>query len=114
METLNVADAKSRFSEVVSRAAGGERILIRRRTRPAAVVISPRELERLERASEAAMRLAAALGQSKDLLEKIEAGEAHPAMAAFGLWKDEPDLEHLAEEIQSNRESQEGRSETRW
>jgi antitoxin (DNA-binding transcriptional repressor) of toxin-antitoxin stability system len=34
MEGINVAEAKSRFSELVSRAASGERFLIRRRERP--------------------------------------------------------------------------------
>ncbi len=114
MEILNVADAKSRFSEIISRAAAGERILVRRRTRPAAVVISPRELERLDRASEAATRLAAALGQSPELLQRIDAGEAHPIMAAFGLWKDEPELEDLAGEIHRSRKRSGSRPETSW
>ena len=31
METINVAEAKSRFSELISRAGNGERFLIQRR-----------------------------------------------------------------------------------
>lgn len=111
METLSVADAKSRFSELISRAAAGERILIQRRTRPAAVVISPGDLERLERASEAALRLAEALGQSPELLRRIESGEAHPAMAAFGLWRGE-ELDGLEDTIRRERRSG-GRPEIR-
>ena len=36
METINVADAKSRFSELISRATSGERFIIQRRERPVA------------------------------------------------------------------------------
>ena len=60
METINVAEAKSRFSELISRAATGERFIIQRRERPVAALIGAAELERLERA---ARRLALVLGQ---------------------------------------------------
>jgi prevent-host-death family protein len=110
METINVGEAKSRFSELISRAAAGERFLIRRRERPMAVLLSSVELERLERTSKAAQRLAWALGQDKELLGQIEAEEVHPAMAAYGLWRDEADLETLADEIYANRECQAPRS----
>jgi antitoxin (DNA-binding transcriptional repressor) of toxin-antitoxin stability system len=105
MEAINSADAKSRFSELISRTAAGERFLIKRRERKVAVLINPDELERLERASYAARRLAVALGQDKELLEKVEKQAIHPIMAAFGLWKDEADLADLAEEIDSEREA---------
>jgi prevent-host-death family protein len=103
MESLNVADAKSRFSELISRAAAGERFIIQRRARPVAALIGATELERLERASQAARRLALALGQNKTILEKVERDELHPAMAAFGLWQEEPDLADLADEIAAVR-----------
>jgi prevent-host-death family protein len=109
MEKISAADAKSRFSELISRAASGERFIIQRRERPVAVLISPNELERLERSSQAARRLAQALGQDAELLAKIERREVHPAMAAFGLWRDEPDLDNLAEEIYARREQASGR-----
>jgi hypothetical protein len=67
------------------------------------VLISPGELERLERASQAARRLALALGQDAALLQKVERRETHPAMAAFGLWREEIDLADLAEEITTGR-----------
>jgi prevent-host-death family protein len=114
MHSINVAEAKSRFSELVSRAASGERFLIRRRERPAAVLISTAELERLERGTQAAHRLALALGQSAELMQEIEAGEVHPAMAAFGLWGDETELETLSEEISANRRRQASRQGTSW
>ncbi len=103
METINVAEAKSRFSELISRAATGERFIIQRRERPVAVLIGTADLERLERTSRAARRLALALGQSETILEKIERREMHPVMASFGLWREDPDLATLAEEIAGER-----------
>ena len=103
METINVAEAKSRFSELLSRAASGERFIIQRRERPVAALIGAADLERLERISHAARRLALALGQDETILEKVERGELHPSMAAFGLWEDETDLEILAQEIAAER-----------
>lgn len=111
MTAISMAEAKSRLSEVVSRAAAGERILVQRRTRPAAVLISPQELERLDRASKAALRLAAALGQDEERLERIEAGLEHPAMAAFGLWQDEPEFDDLTERLRAERDRQAQRPE---
>ncbi len=37
---------------------------------------------------------------------EIEGGEVHPAMAAFGLWREEADLAGLADEIRANRDRQ--------
>jgi prevent-host-death family protein len=110
METINISEAKSKFSEYLSRAAGGERFIIVRRARPLAALISAGDLERLERSAEITRRLAQTLGQSPKLLAKIEAGEAHPAMAAFGLWQDEEDLEHLESQIMNNRQRGSSRS----
>ena len=103
METINVAEAKSRFSELISRAATGERFIIQRRERPIAALIGTTELERLERTSRAARRLALALGQDEAILDKIERHEMHPAMAAYGLWRYESDLADLADEIEAER-----------
>ena len=103
MEKINVAEAKSRFSELISRAATGERFIIQRRERSVAALIGVEELDRLERMSRAARHLALALGQEEDIVEKIERRELHPAMAAFGLWKDETDLDEIANEIEVNR-----------
>jgi antitoxin (DNA-binding transcriptional repressor) of toxin-antitoxin stability system len=109
MESINVAEAKSRFSELISRAAAGERFIIQRRDHPLAAMIGAVELERLERSASAARRLAVALGQDRETIEKIEKGLLHPAMAAFGLWQDEPDLQSLADEITADRETQDTR-----
>jgi prevent-host-death family protein len=111
METVNMSEAKSRFSELVSRAMAGEQFLIRRRNRPAAVLIGSAELERLQRLSETTRRLAMALGQDADLLAQVEAERIHPAMAAYGLWRDVEDLAGLADEIAANRKRRSSRSE---
>lgn len=103
METINISEAKSRFSEYLSRAASGERFVIVRRARPLAALISAGELERLERSAEITRRLAQTLGQSAELLEGIDTGHVHPAMAAFGLWRDEEDLADLESQITENR-----------
>ncbi len=103
MMNINIAEAKSGFSELVSRAAAGERFVIRRRGKAVAALINPAELERLERAAQMAQRLALALGQDAALLEKVEHHELHPAMAAFGLWKD-AEFDPLDDEIQVGRE----------
>jgi prevent-host-death family protein len=103
METINVAEAKSRFSELISRAATGERFIIQRRERPVAALIGTTELERLERTSRAARRLALALGQSEAILEKVDQHELHQAMAAYGLWQNESDLSDLTDEIAAER-----------
>lgn len=89
METINASEAKSRFSEYLSRAASGERFVIVRRARPLAALISAGEFERLERSAKITRRLAQTFGQSVKLLEEIEERKIHPAMAAFGLWKDD-------------------------
>lgn len=111
METMSVGEAKSRFSELISRATAGERFLIHRRNRPVAVLIGSTELERLERLSDTAHRLAMVLGQDADLLGQVQAREIHPAMAAFGLWRGVQELATLADEIAANREGPSSRDE---
>jgi prevent-host-death family protein len=111
VENISMSEAKSRFSEYLSRAASGERFVIMRRQRPLAAIIGAGELSRLERSAEITRRLAQSLGQSKKLLDKIEAGEAHPAMVAFGLWKDEADLAELENVVKKNRRSPSSRPE---
>lgn len=111
MQTVNVIEAKSRFSELLSRTAGGERFIIRRREKPVAVLVGLDELGRLEQAAQMARNLALSLGQSEEILKQIEAGTAHPAMAAFGLWQDETDLDGLVEEISRSRQDDEPRGE---
>ena len=111
METMSIGEAKSRFSELISRAMAWERFLIRRRNRPVAVLIGSAELERLERLSDTVPRLAMALGQDAQLLKQVREERIHPAMAACGLWRDVEDLATLADEITVNRQQQVSRAE---
>ena len=106
METIGVAEAKGRLSELILRAAAGERFVIEQQERPMAALVSAAELERLERNWQTVHDLALALGQSPELLKQIELDQIHPAMSAFGLWRDETDLEGLTAEIYSNRQNQ--------
>lgn len=106
MTDLNIVEAKSRFSEVLGRAAAGERFVIHRRSRPLAVLISPTEWERLQRTAELGSYLAQALGQDPAILAAIADGEAHPIMAAYGLWQAEDDLADLSDGTMRNRASQ--------
>jgi prevent-host-death family protein len=111
MQTINVVEAKSRFSELLSRAAAGERFLIQRRERAVAVLLSHEELARLEQAAQMARHLALSLGQDEALLKQVEDQELHPAMAAFGLWRDEPEFSDLSETILRERHIQGERRE---
>jgi hypothetical protein len=49
------------------------------------------------------LRLARALGQSEDMLRQIEEGNAHPIMAAYGLWLDDAEGGAMAETITRGR-----------
>ncbi len=91
MNVISAGKARKRLSELISRAAAGERFLIRRRERPMAVLIGVTELDRLERRYKAASRLALSLGQSAEILKEVEDENIHPAMVALGLWRDEPE-----------------------
>ena len=59
--------------------------------------------EAKSRFAEITRRLAQTLRQSAELLESIETGKVHPAMVAFGLWKDEEDLDDLETQIMEDR-----------
>ena len=62
---MGVAEAKRRFSELLDRVGAGERVVIRRRGRPAAVLVSATP-EALERAAAAPIGLAAVAGALAD------------------------------------------------
>jgi prevent-host-death family protein len=66
--TLNVAGAKRRLSELMSRVAyKGERFLIKRRSTPMVALVSAEDLSRLERQSSAGKGLLAALAHGPSL-----------------------------------------------
>jgi prevent-host-death family protein len=95
MQTINTTEAKNHFSELIRRASAGERFMIQQRGQKLAVLIGPGEFYRLERMAQTVFHIARALGQDEVVLRRIQRGELHPAMAAFGLWRDEDDLEKL-------------------
>ncbi len=104
MISIPVTEAKSRFSEILSRTIGGERFVIERRGRPVATLIGQGDFEQLERTADMALQLARALGQDESLLARIASGEEHPAMAAFGLWSDDDEyLDALEKDIYADR-----------
>jgi prevent-host-death family protein len=109
MKSIQARDAQSHLWELLERVAVGEWVLIQRHEHPVAVLISASELERLDRMAHMARHMALTAGQNEALLDQIERGEVHPAMAAFGLWRDEPDLATLADEVMHNRDQQPSR-----
>ncbi|MCL4490062.1 MAG: type II toxin-antitoxin system prevent-host-death family antitoxin [Chloroflexi bacterium] len=103
MTKVTLAKAKSNLDELLARAAAGERIIIQKRDRELAALVSVAELERLEQLSRSPYSSARSLGQQEKLLNQIEAGQLHPAMAAFGLWQDEDELDDLTEQVYANQ-----------
>ena len=114
MRTFSTTEAKIRFAELVKRAAKGERIVIHRHERPVAALISAAELGRIERSSKKVREVARNLGQDEGLLKRIKLGKAHPAMAAFGMWRNETEFENLTEQIYANRKRQFSRAKVSW
>lgn len=47
--------------------------------------------------------LARSLGQREEILAKVAAGEFHPAMIAYGLWRDDDDLDAIMQEVIAQR-----------
>jgi prevent-host-death family protein len=64
-ETLGVAEAKRRFSELIDRVGDGERFLVRRRGRPALALVPP-TTEALDDAPAKPLGLAAVAGALAD------------------------------------------------
>lgn len=80
METLNVGEAKRRFSELIDRVLAGERFLVLRRGRPAVALVPPEEV-------------------TTDDQEPKPLG----ALAFVGALEDWEDLDHVVEEIYAAR-----------
>lgn len=94
--TLNTAEIKARLSELISRVnLSRERLVVTRRGKPVAALVSIDDLHRLE-------ALDAANASYKT-------STVHPVMRAFGGWADREDLDELVSEIYANRETSSGR-----
>ena len=88
-ETLPLADVKARFSEVVDRVATThDRVVVTRNGRPAAVLVSPDELEALEETL--------AILSDPDARARLE--EARAAVVA-GDTVDDKDLRAMLEDL---------------
>ncbi len=94
--TLNTAEIKARLSELISRVnLRRERLVVTRRGKPVAALVSIDDLHRLE-----ALDAANA---------SYNISTVHPVMQAFGGWADREDLDELVSEIYANREASSGR-----
>lgn len=81
-ETLSLAAVKARFSEIVDRAAGQQdRVIVTRNGKPAAVLISPDDLESLEETL--------AVMSDRSLTAQIRASEKAAAGGEQGTGLDE-------------------------
>lgn len=110
MDTINLSTALANLDDYVGRAAAGERVLIANDHEATAALIGADDLAKLERSAALAFQLALALGQTREVVEKIAAGELPPAMIGFGLWRDKADLDTLADDVRKNRDMQGSRS----
>jgi prevent-host-death family protein len=91
-ESYDVAEAKSRFSELLNRASyGRERFLIRKRGRPAAAIVSVEDLARLEGAA---------------------APKPRGLLAAAGLMADSDEWEAIMDDVIASRADSKDREVT--
>jgi len=93
---LGTAEIKARLSEIVNRVTfGRERVIVLRRGKPVAAMVSVNDLRRLE-----ALDSTGTGRENKD---------AHPIMRAFGGWADRTDVDELLAEIYAGRKAATGR-----
>jgi prevent-host-death family protein len=86
---LDTHEFKARLSEFLGRVAfGRERLIVLRRGKPIAAVVSMDDLRRLEALEH----------------DDVNAPKEHPLMQAYGLWADRDDLDRIMEEIYADRE----------
>jgi len=94
--SLGTAEIKARLSEIVNRVTfGRERVIVLRRGKPVAAMVSVNDLRRLE-----ALDSTGTGRENKD---------AHPIMRAFGGWADRTDVDELLAEIYAGRKAATGR-----
>jgi prevent-host-death family protein len=93
-KAFSTADIKARLSEMIGKVTyGRERLIVLRRGKPVAALVSLQDLQRLE---------------ALDATENYRA-DAHPIMRAFGGWADRADLDALVDEIYADRAAATGR-----
>ncbi len=94
--TLNIAEIKPHLSELINRVAfSRERLVVLRRGKPVAALVSIEDFHRLE------------------ALDAVNTGnqqeDSHAVMRAFGGWADRTDLDELVDEIYTSRQAVTGR-----
>ncbi len=93
-KSFSTADIKARLSEMIGKVVyGHERLIVLRRGKPVAALVSLQDLRRLE-------ELEAAAAKQPNV---------HPIMRAFGGWADRDDLDALTSEIYEHRAATHGR-----
>jgi prevent-host-death family protein len=93
-KSFSTADIKARLSEMIGKVIyGHERLVVLRRGKPVAALVSLQDLQRLEALDAASS----------------EKPEFHPIMHAFGGWADREDLDALISEIYEDRTATLGR-----
>jgi len=96
--STDTSHVKARLSEFIGRVAyGRERLLVLRRGKPVAALVSVEDLRRLEALDSAATAGASSQGDA------ARGPAAHPIMRAFGGWADRDDLDELLAEIYADR-----------
>ena len=102
-ELGRAAHVKARLSELVGRVAyGRERIVVLRRGRPMAALVSVEDLRRLETLDMTTT--------NRDVPK--HSGGVHPIMRAFDGWADRADLDELVAELYADRAATSGREVT--
>ena len=93
-KSFSTADIKARLSEMIGKVIyGHERLVVLRRGKPVAALVSLQDLQRLEALD--------AAGAEKPAV--------HPIMRAFAGWAERDDLDTLTNEIYQNRAATLGR-----
>jgi len=89
--TVDTSQVKAQLSEFIGRVAfGHERVLVLRRGKPVAALVSVEDLRRLEVTD----AISAETGDTPTM---------HPIMRAFGGWAESDDLDDFVDEVYADR-----------
>ena len=95
LSSISTVEIKAHLSAWLNRVAfKKERLVVLRRGKPVAALVSLEDLHRLE---------------ELDARPDEETATSHPIMRAFGGWADRDDLDDLVAEIYADREAATGR-----
>jgi len=93
--SISTVEVKAHLSQWLNQVAfGNERLVVLRRGKPVAALVSVDDLRRLE---------------ALDAKERGDKTDSHPIMRVFGAWADRDDLDDLVAEIYADRERAVGR-----